>query len=161
MIRRNDFSVSIRAGGVIRTARSWFMIAIARQARLSATGGPLTISGAMEMDGQVIADGPYTVTVTGHHLKEGSSGLWKIAHPAARIKFDTARPIALSSGRIVVEEGTLDITTDFEISGNVTNKRGTINVAPNRSFDVKGLYLDSGRRVGGHKARPKTPRTGK
>ncbi len=134
-----DIEVIGAAGGEIRTAKPTQLVCVGRHARLITSGGPLWVGGSVEMDGQVIASGPHTVTLDGRELREGSSGLWKLEDPKAKVRIATEKPVALVSGRITIEQGELDVDSDFAIGGVVTRKPGAvITVREGRSFEVRG-----------------------
>jgi hypothetical protein len=138
-----DIEVLGPAGGEIRTAKPDMLVCIGRHAVVRATGGPLSIGGTVEMDGRVIADGPYAVSLDGESLGRGSSGTWQLRHPGASIRLQTARPISLKSGDFQIEEGTLDVATDFSVGGRVVRKaNAAINVQSGRQFEVRGRLVE-------------------
>ncbi len=132
-----DVEVIGTSGGVIRTRDGSQDIAIGRFANVRAVGGPLTLTGMVEMDGTLVADGASSVIVNGEGIGSGSSGTWRVTHPRARIEFDTVRVISLNAGRIHVERGELDVAVDMKTLGSVTTgPDARVTVRPGTSFDA-------------------------
>ncbi|NOT01893.1 MAG: hypothetical protein HOP29_14860 [Phycisphaerales bacterium] len=134
-----DVEVIGAAGGVFETRHPDHTVGVGRFAQISATGGPLTFDTALSMDGRVIADGPHAVRVTGLEVREGSSGKWVIAHPKARVSFETANRVHLRAGEIDVREGTLETAVDFEAERVTRGAAGRIEVCEGKSFSARQL----------------------
>lgn len=141
-------AAAVRVGAAIETTGS-YVATIAPKGVVAATNAPLVLNGAFEMEGTVLADGPYTITVQGSGPRAGSSGKWEIAHDSGTIKFATTTdPLTINSsaGCFLIKGGTLDIdqTLTFrgglkQLKGTVTN--GKIDVAAGKTFTVTGRYL--------------------
>lgn len=132
--------VTGEAGGIVRLVHPDHHISFGGRGVMAATGGPLTIDGEIEMDGQVIADGPYQVTIIGAGPRIGSSGKWRLAHPKATIRFDTNRDLNLRSAKFLIDDGTLDVAVRMETSGEIRrSKRGVINVRAGGEFNARGV----------------------
>jgi len=134
-----DIEVTGDAGGIVRTQNPAHLLSIGRFSRITASGGPLTLGGALSMDGTVVADGPHSVRVTGDAVRPGSSGEWIIAHPQAQVSFETTQKVFLRSGEIDVRQGTLDLATDFEAAGVTRGPDGRINVHEGKAFSARQL----------------------
>ncbi|NOT02131.1 MAG: hypothetical protein HOP29_16090 [Phycisphaerales bacterium] len=134
-----DVEVIGSAGGVFETRHPDHTVGVGRFAQISATGGPLTFDTALSMDGKVIADGPHAVRVIGPEVREGSSGKWVIAHPRARVSFETEKRVHLRAGEVDVREGVLETAVDFEAERVTRGAAGRIEVCEGKSFSARQL----------------------
>jgi len=131
------------AGGIVRLTNSDHHLSFGGQGIMSATGGPLVLDGGIEMDGRVVADGPYQITVTGAGPRVGSSGTWRLDHTDAVIRFETDDALYLRSAKFWIGRGTLDVGVNLVTSGEVMiSENGVINERPGSDFNATGLVRD-------------------
>ncbi len=128
-------------GGSIETLGS-SVLTIGPSAVVEASAGPLTLTGNIEMDGTVRANGPYLLTVSGAP-RSGSSGKWEVTNASAVLRFNTTSALTMdsSAGYILLEAGTLDIDQTFTYSGGFKQTGGTIDVAAGKTLTVSGRYF--------------------
>ncbi len=129
-------------GGVIDAGSN--VITIAPTAQVSSPSGPLTLYGAVEMDGEVLANGPHAITVSGSGPRAGSSGKWEIANGAGKILFNTTNPLTIdsSAGSFLVQAGTLDVDQSLTYFGGLKQTGGIIDVAVGKTLVVSGRYFE-------------------
>ena len=151
-----DVRVTGEAGGHIRTRNPSHLLSIGRFARIQVSGGPLTLGGALSMNGTVAADGPHAVVINGQTIRAGSSGTWHIRHPQARMSIETLEPVSLRTGTIRIDQGELHVAVDMQTLGTVTKADDArITVRPGRSFDAPRSLTAVGVRHSGRDTQPR------
>jgi len=128
-------------GGSVETFGS-AVLTVAPMAVIEAPSGPLALTGNVEMDGTVRANGAYALTVGGA-LRIGSSGNWVVSHSSGTLRFNTTNPLTIdcSVGYILIQAGTFDVDQTFTFSGGLRQTGGAIDVAVGKTLTVTGRYL--------------------
>ncbi len=134
------FDVTGSIGGRIRSEAAGDVLTLSSTGRIEASGGPLQLSAAVEVDGVIAANGAHTITIDNYGPQSGSSGRLEVTDAGGKIKIDTTSAVSLTSTQIRITAGTFDCDESFTTGGGIKMTGGKIEVAVNKTFEATGPY---------------------